>query len=93
MCSVDPTTREYDGQVVVVLRGELDVPDTVRGMAELPIVAARERDIIDLAGLSSSTPAAWRRWYEYASTPDTRSNPASIQNNLSPPSKTAAPSC
>jgi hypothetical protein len=45
MCSVDPTTRDYDGQVVVVLRGE------------------------------------------------TRSNPASIQNNLSPPSKTAASSC
>ena len=52
MCSVDLTTRECDGQVVVVLRGELDVADAIRVMAELPIVAARERDIIiELAGL------------------------------------------
>jgi anti-sigma B factor antagonist len=52
MCSVDLVTRESDGQVVVVLRGELDVADAVRVVAELTAVAARERDVvIDLAGL------------------------------------------
>lgn len=52
MCSVDLITRECDGQVVVVLHGELDVADAARVTAELAIVAARERDIIiDLAGL------------------------------------------
>jgi anti-anti-sigma factor len=52
MCSVDLITRECDGQVVVMLRGELDVADAMRVVAELAVVAARERDIIiDLAGL------------------------------------------
>jgi anti-sigma B factor antagonist len=52
MCSVNLITRECDGQIVVVLRGELDVADTVRVVAELTAVAARERDvIIDLAAL------------------------------------------
>lgn len=52
MCSVDLITRESDGQVVVVLGGELDVADAVRVVAELAAVAARDRDVIvDLAGL------------------------------------------
>ena len=52
MCSVDLIKGESDGQVVVALRGELDVADAVRVVAELTEVAARDRDIvIDLAGL------------------------------------------
>jgi anti-sigma B factor antagonist len=52
MCSVDLIPRERDSQVVVVLRGELDVAVAVRVVAELSVVAARERDmIVDLAGL------------------------------------------
>jgi len=49
---VDLISRECDSQVVVVLRGELDVAVAVRIVAELSVVAARERDmIVDLAGL------------------------------------------
>ncbi|HEX9554829.1 MAG TPA: STAS domain-containing protein [Streptosporangiaceae bacterium] len=52
MCSVDLINRECDNQVVVVLRGELDVAVAVSVVAELSVVAARERDIIvDLTGL------------------------------------------
>jgi anti-sigma B factor antagonist len=52
VCSVDLISRECDSQVVVVLRGELDVAVAVRIVAELSVVAARERDmIVDLAGL------------------------------------------
>ena len=52
MCSVDLISRECDSRVVVVLRGELDVAVAVRIVAELSVVAARERDmIVDLAGL------------------------------------------
>jgi anti-sigma B factor antagonist len=52
MCSVDLIKGESDGQVVVVLRGELDVADAVRVVAEITEVAARDLDIvIDLAGL------------------------------------------
>ena len=52
MCSVEFRTRESDGRVVVVLRGELDVTDAARVAAALTEVAARERQIIvDLAGL------------------------------------------
>ena len=52
MCSVDLMIRESDGQAVVVLRGELDVAAAVRVVAEITVVAARERDIVvDLAGL------------------------------------------
>jgi anti-sigma B factor antagonist len=52
MISVDLSTRECDGQVVVALRGVLDVADAVSVAAALTAVAARERDIIiDLAGL------------------------------------------
>jgi anti-sigma B factor antagonist len=49
---VDLMTREGDNQVVVVLRGELDVAVAMRVVAELAVVAARESDIIvDLTGL------------------------------------------
>jgi anti-sigma B factor antagonist len=49
---VDLIPRECDSQVVVVLRGELDVAVAVRVVAELSVVAARERDmIVDLTGL------------------------------------------
>ena len=52
MISVDLSTREWDGQVIVALRGVLDVADAVSVAAALTAVAARERDIIiDLAGL------------------------------------------
>ena len=52
MCSVELRTRECDGRVVVVLRGELDVTDAASVAAALTEVAARERHIIvDLAGL------------------------------------------
>jgi len=52
VCSVDLINRECDNQVVVVLRGELDVAVAVSVVAELSVVAARERDIIvDLTGL------------------------------------------
>ena len=52
MISVDLSTRERDRQVIVALRGALDVADAVSVAAALTAVAARQRDIIiDLAGL------------------------------------------
>ena len=52
MISVDLSTRECDGQVIVALRGVLDVADAVSVAAALTAVAARQRDIVvDLAGL------------------------------------------
>jgi anti-sigma B factor antagonist len=52
VCSVDLISREGDSRVVVGLRGELDVAVAVRIVAQLSVVAARERDIIvDLTGL------------------------------------------
>ena len=52
MISVDLSTHECDGQVIVALRGVLDVADAVSVAAALTAVAARQRDIIiDLAGL------------------------------------------
>jgi anti-sigma B factor antagonist len=49
---VDLISGEGDSRVVVGLRGELDVAVAVRLVAELSVVAARERDIIvDLTGL------------------------------------------
>ncbi len=52
MVSVDLSTRECDGQVIVALRGVLDVAEAVSVAAALTAVAARERHIIiDLAGL------------------------------------------
>jgi anti-sigma B factor antagonist len=52
MDSVDLSARECDGQVIVVLRGVLDVANAASVAVALAAVAARERDIIiDLAGL------------------------------------------
>ncbi len=54
MCSVELITRESDGQVVVVLRGELDVEHAARVTAGVPAPPEREREreiIVDLAGL------------------------------------------
>jgi anti-sigma B factor antagonist len=70
MVSVDLSTRECDGHVVVALRGELDVADAVSVAAALAAVAARERAIIvDLAGLEfidSSGVAALARGRKHA---------------------------
>jgi anti-sigma B factor antagonist len=52
MAFMDLITRECDGQVVVSLRGELDVADAARVAAALAQVAARARQVIvDLEGL------------------------------------------
>jgi anti-sigma B factor antagonist len=52
MFSVDLDSSEFDGYVVVVLRGELDLMDAAAVAAALRAVAAREPWIIvDLAGL------------------------------------------
>jgi anti-sigma B factor antagonist len=52
MVSVEMSTREGDGQAVVVLRGELDVTDAAYVAASLTAVTASGRDvIIDLEGL------------------------------------------
>jgi anti-sigma B factor antagonist len=52
MISVDLSTRECDGQVIVALRGVLDVADAASVAVALTAAAARHRDIIiDLAGL------------------------------------------
>jgi len=50
--SMDLSTRESDRQVVVALRGELDIADAASVAAALVAVAARAAEIIvDLAGL------------------------------------------
>jgi anti-sigma B factor antagonist len=52
MASVGLSTREYGGDVVVALRGELDVVDAASVMAALTAAAAgNPRIIIDLAAL------------------------------------------
>jgi anti-sigma B factor antagonist len=52
MISVKLSTREGDGQVIVALRGVLDVADAASVAVALTAAAARQRDIIiDLAGL------------------------------------------
>ena len=52
MFSVDLSTRECDGHVVVALRGELDLVDAAGVAAALVTAAAREpKIIVDLAGL------------------------------------------
>jgi anti-sigma B factor antagonist len=52
MVSMDLSTRENDGQVVVALRGELDRADAASVAAALMAVAAPAAEIIvDLAGL------------------------------------------
>jgi anti-sigma B factor antagonist len=52
MVSMELSTREGDGHVVVVLRGELDVTEAANVAAALAVVAAGGRDVIvDLEGL------------------------------------------
>jgi anti-anti-sigma factor len=52
MFSVDLSTRECGGHVVVVLRGELDIADAAAVAARLAALAASEPQIIvDLSGL------------------------------------------
>jgi len=52
MFSVNLSTRQGDGNVIVALCGELDVADAMCVAATLADVAAREPEIIvDLAGL------------------------------------------
>jgi anti-sigma B factor antagonist len=52
MVSVELSTRAGDGQVVVMLRGELDVADAAKVAAALAVVAASGRTVIvDLEGL------------------------------------------
>src|SRR5260370_27994721 len=52
MVSMDLSTGESDGQVVVALRGELDIADAASVAAALVAVVARAPEIIvDLAGL------------------------------------------
>ena len=52
MFSVDLSTRECDGHVVVALRGELDLVDAADVAATLAAAVAREpRVVVDLAGL------------------------------------------
>jgi anti-sigma B factor antagonist len=52
MVSVELSTRERDGQVVAVLRGELDVAAAAQVAASLAMVAAGGRNVIvDLEGL------------------------------------------
>ena len=52
MVSMELATRDRDGQVVVALRGELDVADAASVVTALTELAARERQVIvDLEGL------------------------------------------
>jgi anti-sigma B factor antagonist len=70
MFSVNLSTREGDGHVIVALRGELDVADAVSVAAALAAIAARDLAIIvDLAGLDfidSSGVAALARGRKHA---------------------------
>jgi anti-sigma B factor antagonist len=52
MYSVDLTTRDCDGHIVVALRGELDLADAADVATALAAVIARKPEIIvDVAGL------------------------------------------
>ena len=52
MFSVDLTTRDGDGHVIVALRGELDVADATEVVAAFAMIVARQPEVIvDLAGL------------------------------------------
>ena len=62
MFSVDLSTRQCDGHVVVELRGALDLADAAGVAAALAAVAAREPDIIvDLAALEFIDSSGGRR--------------------------------
>jgi len=70
MFSVDLSTSECGGHVVVALRGELDILDAAGVAAALAAVAARKPEIVvDLAGLEfidSSGVAALARGRKHA---------------------------
>jgi anti-sigma B factor antagonist len=70
MVSIELSTREGDGHVVVVLRGELDVTQAANVAEALAVVAAGGRDVIvDLEGLEyidSSGLAALARARQHA---------------------------
>jgi anti-sigma B factor antagonist len=70
MFSVNLSTRECDGHVIVALRGELDIADAASVAAALAAVATRKPEIIvDLAGLEfidSSGVAALARGRKHA---------------------------
>ena len=70
MFSVDLSTSECGGHVVVTLRGELDIADAASVAAALAAVAARQPEIVvDLAGLEfidSSGVAALARGRKHA---------------------------
>jgi anti-sigma B factor antagonist len=70
MSSVDLSTRECGGHVVVALRGELDIADAAAVAVALAAVAARApRIIVDLSGLEfidSSGVAALARGRKHA---------------------------
>jgi anti-sigma B factor antagonist len=70
MFSVNLSTREYGGHIIVALRGELDIADAVSVAAALAAVAARNLEIIvDLAALDfidSSGVAALARGRKHA---------------------------
>jgi anti-sigma B factor antagonist len=51
MVSMDLSTRENDGQVVVALRGELDRADAASVAALVAVAAPAAEIILDLAGL------------------------------------------
>jgi hypothetical protein len=61
MFSVDLSTREFDGHVVVALGGELDLADAAGVAAVLVTVAARAPEIIvDLTAPSATRNAVMR---------------------------------
>ncbi len=70
MARVDLSTREYSGQAVVALRGELDIADAASVAAALMEIVARwPQIIVDLAGLEfidSSGVAALARARKHA---------------------------
>jgi anti-sigma B factor antagonist len=70
MLSVDLSTRQCGGHVVVTLRGELDIDDAASVAAALAAIAARTPEIVvDLAGLEyigSSGVAALARGRKHA---------------------------
>lgn len=73
MFSVDLSTSEYGGHVVVALRGELDITGAAGVAAALAVVAARKPEIVvDLAGLEFidssgvAAPARGRRHARHA---------------------------
>ena len=62
MVSMDVSTRECGGQVIVALHGELDLAEAASVAAALAAVAAGEaRSSSTWQAWNSSTAAAWQR--------------------------------